>query len=305
MDTRPLSPADFDLVVDIDRRIHHRSRGDFFRRRLAAALRAPARHVQVAAERDGRLVGFVLARVVAGDFGRPEPTLLLEGISVDPAFAGQGVGHGLLAALATRMATRGLREISTEASWKEHAILRFLDASGFALAPRQVLRRGTEPRRPEESREGDEDLSADPHDIATMQAEDLDAVCAVDRRVTGLSRAEHIRARLEDLHAESALQASLVARVDGHVVGYLMARVDPGDFGRMGQTAVLHTIAVDPRYARRGIGDGLLEQLLKNLGALGIDRVETQVDGTAFGLLGWFHRCGFGPSDRLVFHRRT
>jgi len=237
--------------------------------------------------------------VSSGDFGRPEPVMLLEAITVDPAWSGRGVGRKLLVGLSERMAHRGLKELCTEASWRDHAILRFLDGAGFELAPRHVLARGTEPRRPDE----DEDLHQETHAIRSIRAEDLPAVCAVDRRVTGLDRAEHLRARFEDTAAESAVQVSLVAEEDGHVVGFLMARVDSGDFGRMDPAAVLHTVAVDPRYARRGFGEALLEQLLKNLQALGVERLETQVSREAFALLGWFYRCGFQPSDRLVFRR--
>ena len=69
---------------------------------------------------------------------------------------------------------------------------------------------------------------------------------------------------MEALH-ESDVRVSLVAEQDGRPVGFIMARVDFGEFGRFEPTAVMDTIGVDPDYRDRGIGRALLSQLLINL----------------------------------------
>ena len=96
---------------------------------------------------------------------------------------------------------------------------------------------------------------------------------------------------------------SLVARLDGAVVGYLMARTDLGDYGRTEPVAVIDTIGVDPDYAHRGIGHALLSQLFANLGALRVERVETIAAPRDLALLGFLYGCGFAPSQRLAFVR--
>ena len=100
------------------------------------------------------------------------------------------------------------------------------------------------------------------------------------------------------------MRVSLCARVDRVVVGFLMARTDLGDFGRVEPVAVADTIGVDPAYSHRGIGHALMSQLFVNLGGLRIERVETIVAPRDFGLLGFLYDVGFGPSQRLPFVRR-
>jgi hypothetical protein len=48
------------------------------------------------------------------------------------------------------------------------------------------------------------------------------------------------------------------------------------------------------------VGRALLSQLFANLGALRAERVETVVAADAAGLLAFFARAGFGPSERLA-----
>jgi ribosomal protein S18 acetylase RimI-like enzyme len=88
------------------------------------------------------------------------------------------------------------------------------------------------------------------------------------------------------------------------VAGYLMARLDYGDFGRVEPTAVIDTVGVDPLRARQGIGRALLSQLFVNLRGLGVERVETVVAPDALDLMAFFVRAGFRPSERLSFLKR-
>ncbi len=302
METRPLTRQDFDAVVELDRALTGTSRRAWFERRLASAIAAPARHLQLAAVEGEQTLGFVLARVVGGEFGRPAPAVLIEAISVSPEHQHHGAGRALLQGLVDRMLHRDIHELFTVASWRDHALLRFLDAQGFVIAPRHVLTRSTEARRHDEDE--DEDLERDPRFIRTLAAGDIDAIVAIDSRTSGADREEYLRRKLDEALKESGVQASLAAVDDGHVVGFLMARVDMGDFGRVSASAVLDTLGVDPRFARKGYGQALLEQLLKNLSALGVETVNTEVDRANFPLLRWFYAMGFGPSERLVFHRK-
>lgn len=137
--SRPLEPEDLDAVVAIDREIVGRSRRGYFEKRLAAALRDPASHIQVAVADDDGLAGFVLARVLEGEYGRPKPAALLEAIGVSPARQHHGAGHMLMATLDEVMGEKGLGQLETQAAWNDHALLRFLDENGFALAPRQIV----------------------------------------------------------------------------------------------------------------------------------------------------------------------
>ena len=136
---RALTAADLDAVVAIDATIEGRSRRDYFARRLAAAVREPTLHAQLAAS-DGRgMAGYILARVLEGEFGRSEPGLRLEVVGVSADAQGKGIGRRLFDGLAQWAGHHGIRDLRTQAAWNDHRMLRWLDAMGFVLAPNHVV----------------------------------------------------------------------------------------------------------------------------------------------------------------------
>ena len=54
----------------------------------------------------------------------------------------------------------------------------------------------------------------------------------------------------------------------------------------------------------KGVGQALLSQLLLNLQALRIERVQTQVDWAQLDLLAFLQRAGFGPAPRFCLEKR-
>ncbi len=136
---RPLAAADLDAVIAIDKANVGRSRRSYFQKRLEAARRHPDDHVQLGIEDKAGFAGYVLARFREGEFGSPEPILVLEAIGITPGHQHAGLGHELIAGLEAAMRGRKVRILQTQSAWNEHDMLRFLDACGFALAPRQVV----------------------------------------------------------------------------------------------------------------------------------------------------------------------
>jgi predicted N-acetyltransferase YhbS len=322
---RPLAPHDLEAVVGIDAALGRRSRRTYIERRLAAALREPALHAQFCAVDGDTLAGYVLARVLEGEFGRTSPALRLELVGVRPERQHHGVGAALLDALAAWGTRHGIRELRTSAAWNDHALLAWFDAMGFRLAPGLIVDRvvaddGDDARReepvdaPGDARGGEIDygaqadnnaalLARDLADVRTMGPADLPDIVRVDRRVTGRDRSAYIEHKLAEAMDDSAIRVSLTARLDGQVVGFLMARADLGDYGRTDPVAVLDTIGVDPAWGHRGVGAAMMSQLAINLRALRIERVETIVAPRDFALLGFLYALGFAPSQRLPFVR--
>lgn len=319
---RPLAAQDLPAVAAIDATLSGRARSEYFGRRLAAAQRDPERHLQLAAQENGRLAGFMLGRALEGEFGRSEPALRLEAFGVAPSAQGHGLGSALVAAFEEQAARRGLREMRTTALWREHALLRFLDRAGYGLAPAHVLdcaldraalgsprepalERTAQPADPNDygtPRAGDfEALARDQVEVGVLGESDVEGVARVDRGHTGRDRRGYLCRTLREALADSAVRVSLAARIDGAVAGYLMARVDYGDFGRSEPVAVIDTVGVDPLRLHLGIGRALLSQLFMNLAGLGVERVETAVAAGNLGLMGFFYSAGFRPSERLSF----
>jgi GNAT superfamily N-acetyltransferase len=321
---RRLAPRDLDAVVAIDARLAGRSRRFYFERRLKAAQKQPDLHVQFAVDDDGVLAGYVLARKLAGEFGRTEPALRLEVIGVRPDERGHGIGMQLLAALEAEARNGGMKSLRTSASWRDHGMLRFFDHAGFELAPNQILECGVHAGRlgaeqapgvaaPEHrhfSAEVDygaahandfEALARDRVDVRSLATGDFSDLVRIDRNLMGQERRAYIERLVEEALDDSAVRVSLTARVDGIVAGFAMARTDFGDFGRSEPVAVLDTIGVDPDYAHHHVATALLSQLFVNLEALRIERVETLVRRENFDLLGFLYSIGFRQSQRLGF----
>jgi predicted N-acetyltransferase YhbS len=290
---RPLAPGDLEAVAAIDAALGGRARRAYFERRLRSAQRAPEQHLQLAVERDGRLAGYMLGRALEGEFGRSEPAMRLESLGVAADAQGRGLGVALSREFEGAARRMGCAEIRTSAAWREHALLRFLDRAGYRLAPSLLF----------DCALAESDLTTADEDpeVALLEEKDLEGVARIDRRHTGRDRRGYLCRTLREALADSAVRVSLAARVDGGVAGFLMARVDYGDFGRAEPVAVIDTVGVDPLRARQGIGRALLAQLFVNLRGLGVERVETVVAPASLDLTGFFVGAGFRPSERLSF----
>lgn len=319
---RPLASTDLDAVVAIDAAIEGRTRREYIERRLRAAQREPALHAQFGIDGAGRLAGYILARVLAGEFGHSHRVLRLELIGVHTDHRRAGLGRALYRALCEWAQRHGCAEVHTLAHWRDTPMLAWFGALGFELAPELIVdcavdggayrsARDDAPADPaqQERREIDygrseandhERLARDAVDVRTMTPADLDAIVRIDRSITGRDRRDYITARLDEAMNDTRVRISLAARSDNAVVGYLMARADLGDFGRTEPVAVLDTLGVDPDCAHHGIGHALLSQLFANLGALRVERVETLVPLRDLALLGFLYSAGFAPAQRLA-----
>lgn len=135
--------------------------------------------------------------------------------------------------------------------------------------------------------------------VRPLTPDDLEAVIALDARIVGRRRDEYFGVKLAQNLAETGIKVSLAGECDGLFAGFLLARVYYGEFGSLEPVAALDTLGVHPGFRRRGVGAALLEQLRKNLGALGIARLQTEVDWDEQDLMRFFHREGFRPAPRL------
>ena len=225
-------------------------------------------------------------------------------------------------ALAVWGQRHGCTSIRTVAAWNDHRMVAWLDRQGFNLAPNHVVDSAVRggaytPERDDvislpvgagpaheiayDGAQGNdfERLARDTAEVRAMRPEDLADIVRIDRDITGRDREDYVRHKLNETTVDSAIRVSLTASDGGIVAGYLMARVDLGDFGRTEPTAIIDTIGVDPGYAHRGIGHALLSQLFANLGALRVERIETIVAPRDLGLLGFLYerrlRAGAAP----------
>ena len=297
---RSLSAADLERVVGIDLSITGRARRPFYRKRLGDP--AGDGLLALGADAGGRLVGFVLAHVLDGEFGGTAPVGGVDALAVDPAARRTGTARALLASLERILKGRGVRELRTEVAWTEHDLVTFFSSAGFRLSPRIVLERGTD--RLVEERADESGGGAEPAvTVRSMDERDVPALVRLDRKITGRDRTPYYARKAAEVLRQSGVRVSLVAERGGAFAGFVMARVDLGEFGRTEPTAVLDTIGVDPAFAGHGVGGALLAQLVLNLGSLRVERVVTQAAWDDLDLVAFLSRSGFERSQRLSFEK--
>ena len=165
---------------------------------------------------------------------------------------------------------------------------------------RQIEQYSAEPDYSGQSSDDFDALSRDKVLIRSLTPEDLDPVVLIDTRIVGKDRRDFFLRKFEEVLYESGVRVSLIAEIDGMIAGFMMARVDFGEYGRAAPEAVIDTFGVAKAFRSQQVGHALVSQLLANLASLHVETVRTEVDWDNFGLLGFLASCGFVPSQRLV-----
>ena len=141
--------------------------------------------------------------------------------------------------------------------------------------------------------------------IRRLEADDCAWLVRTDEAISGRSRPEWFRAKIDRSLKESDVCISLGAEKDGLLVGALMGSVHYGEYGLPEPVAILDTVLVSRDFARQGVARALMDQLMKNLRALRISCLRTEVAWNEIELIGFFHRVGFVPAPRLVLEVDT
>ena len=141
--------------------------------------------------------------------------------------------------------------------------------------------------------------------IRLMKAEDYDAVVRIDEKVLKTSRPEYYNMKFEKLfQTKDYLPASMVAEDEnGTVVGFVMGETYMGEFGIFDGAATLDTIGVDPDYQKKGIGEQLINEFLKHLKSLGVEKISTLVTWNNSDLIHFFSANRFAPSKTIYLER--
>jgi ribosomal protein S18 acetylase RimI-like enzyme len=320
IEIRPLVATDLEAVIRIDMASTGISRRGYFEKRLVAATDRPGDYVYVGLLSDGKLSGFTFAKLVNGEFGKPGASASLDAISVDPDHIGKQYGQQLLDRVEQVLAAKGVETLTSQFDWSHRAMLGFFSGAGYHLSPRVVLMRSTKAIAPklEEDRDdlwddepdysdpGSDDFSALSHDrvpVRTMLESDLRKIISIDKAGTGTNRSEYYQRKQHEALHQTGIRVSLVAEQDDFPVGFIMARVDFGEFGHASAEAEMDAIGVDPGYKGRGVGQALMAQLIASLGVLNVDSVRTEIDWNDVDLITYFSAAGFVPAQRVTLQR--
>jgi ribosomal protein S18 acetylase RimI-like enzyme len=299
---RRLAKSDLDRVAEIDSGITGKLRRGFFENRLAVSLAEPAAFISLAFVADDKVQGFALAHMLDGEFGGRHPVAVLDAIGVDKSVRGHGGAHALLQELQVAARGRGAHALRTQVAWPNETIMHFFAGAGFKLGTRLVLDRATA-KYPGETRAGagdGQDLSEDRIAVRALTLADLPRVIGIDRDITGRDRTTYFKRKAADVLRKNGVRMSMVAEIDETPAGFIMARVDYGEFGQAEAEAVLDTIGVDAEFSGQDVGTVLVAQLLDQLANLRVERVRTVVEWNNAALIAFLDRLGFRPTQNLT-----
>ncbi|MCE7888547.1 MAG: GNAT family N-acetyltransferase [Sorangiineae bacterium PRO1] len=109
--------------------------------------------------------------------------------------------------------------------------------------------------------------------------------------------------KLAEVAKDTGIKISLAAFVKGEPAGFLMGRLYYGEFGQPEPVAILDSLGVGSAFGGQHVGAALMRQLEMNLAALGIERLQTQIEWDQVDLIKFFQRAGFKPAARLCLEK--
>ena len=130
---REAEPVDVAAVGALDARITGLAKPDYWRQAFTRYGTRPTRYFLVA-ERDGKVVGFILGEERAWEFGSP-PCGWVFALGVDPAAREGGIGSALFAALTRRMTASGVTTVRTMLARDDALNMAFFRSQGMMGGP--------------------------------------------------------------------------------------------------------------------------------------------------------------------------
>ena len=140
--------------------------------------------------------------------------------------------------------------------------------------------------------------------VRELREDDLASVVKIDERITGRSRGEYLKMKLSEATRDTGIRISLAAETDDIFAGFVIGRLYYGEFGVPEPVAIIDTIGVHPEFRGKKIGTALFDQLERNMRAMGIENIQTQVDWDQQELIGFLARMGFSPAPVLSLQKR-
>ena len=135
---RPLDELDIGAIVRIDERITGKYRPEVWEQRVGYYLRRDPEASRVA-EVDGKVVGFMLGDVRAGEFGLEEPSGWIERFGIDPDHRGRDLGRLMFDAMVAHFKAGGAHTVRTLVDRKDAEVAGFLRALGLSPSPLEAL----------------------------------------------------------------------------------------------------------------------------------------------------------------------
>ncbi len=140
--------------------------------------------------------------------------------------------------------------------------------------------------------------------VRKLKSDDLDAIVEIDCRVLGTRRPSYWRQKIEEMGNEQ-LSKSLVAELNGKVVGFIMGTVSGWGFGVPNTIGWVDTIGVDPDCQKRGVATLMFRAILEEFKKDKVENIYTLVKWEAWDLMCFFKAIGFTRGDMINLEYKT
>ena len=92
---RQMTENDWEGILEIDKNITGKDRTPSWPQKVSSHLKTHSPSLSFVAEEEGRVVGFILADIRGAEYALPLAGWI-DGVGVDPAYQGQGIGRKLI-----------------------------------------------------------------------------------------------------------------------------------------------------------------------------------------------------------------
>jgi GNAT superfamily N-acetyltransferase len=139
--------------------------------------------------------------------------------------------------------------------------------------------------------------------VCELNLDDLERITAIDRSLTGRARRRFFETRLAAARARPGEFIHIGVMRGGALRGFAFARLLSGEFGRKHPVALLDVIGVEPHSQRLGVGQDLMENLVRRARDRGAEQLQSQAVWTDHSLLRFFEMSGFRLAARSALER--
>jgi GNAT superfamily N-acetyltransferase len=126
---RPLRMKDLDAVAAIDYELLGKQRREHWESKLERSETSGV--PSLAAEKDGKVIGFILGSASGWEYGIPENVGWIDTIGVTKVWQGKGVSQLLFKEIYSMFKKVGVDTIYVFVDWKKWDLLKFFEKMGF------------------------------------------------------------------------------------------------------------------------------------------------------------------------------
>ncbi len=127
---RTLKGEDMPALVEIDKKVLGQERSEYWQMKLEL-LECKSPIGSLVAERDGKVVGFVLGDASGWEFGISTRVGWIDTIGVDPDYQHSGIARQLIREMVNNLKKVGVGTVYTFVDWRNRDMLKFFDKIGF------------------------------------------------------------------------------------------------------------------------------------------------------------------------------